>query len=67
MLLKGKNDMLILTVVIICAVGFSLWLWYEMKHALEIDDYGNAVFTDKTTLFDKEHDESVEFRSTTKC
>lgn len=53
--------MLILIAVIICAIGFGLWFWYEMTHAIEIDIDG------KKSQFDKEHAEAVEFRSTAKC
>lgn len=66
--------MLSLTVVIICAIGFGLWLcisfglwlWYEMTHAIEIDIDGNVISDGKKNQFDKEHDDAVAFRSS-KC
>lgn len=29
--------------VIVSAIGFSLWIWYELKHPLEVDDEQDKV------------------------
>lgn len=55
--------MLILTAAIICAIGFGLWLWYEMTHAIEIDSDGNVISDGKQSQFGREYDDAVAFRS----
>lgn len=48
--------------VVASAIGFGLWIWYELAHALEVDDDGNPIFKCDRTLFDEEHDEAMKFR-----
>ena len=52
--------------VIASAVVFSLWMWYEAKHALDVDGDGNTIFKNGRTLFDEEHDEAVKAREAPK-
>ena len=52
--------------VIASAVVFSLWMWYEAKHALDVDGDGNTISKNGRTLFDEEHDEAVKAREAPK-
>lgn len=52
--------------VIFSVIGFIAWIWYEAKHALDVDDDGNPIFECSRTLFDEEHDEAVKAREAPK-
>ena len=53
-------------VVIASAAVFSLRMWYEIKHALDVDGDGNTIFKNGRTLLDEEHDEAVKAREAAK-
>ena len=50
-------------VVIASAVVFSLWMWYELKHSITVEDDGeDKVLNLLKASPDEEHDEAVKVR-----
>ena len=53
--------------VIASAVVFSLWMWYELKHAITVEDDGeDKVLNLLKASPDEEHDEAVKAKEAPK-